>query len=144
MPLLRTMMFRSPALRSVRAAPASISRIQARFATQDYGSGKGDPAGEKPQEQGTNPKSHLEHPGPEAPKVGGGGGKPSSPQTEKSSSGEKSSGQGKAEGSKEGKGKPQPKILNESPPEKESESTRKHNEEMDQRHNRPYERMGKK
>ncbi|KAF2799558.1 hypothetical protein K505DRAFT_321045 [Melanomma pulvis-pyrius CBS 109.77] len=143
MSLLRTTMFRSPALRSVRAAPASASRIQARFATQDYGSGKGDPAGEKPQEQGTNPKSHLEHPGPEAPKVGGGGGggsggKSSSSQTEKSS------GQGKAEGSNEGKGKPQPKILNESPPEKESESTRKHNEEMDQRHNRPHEQMGKK
>lgn len=37
---------------------------------QGYGSGEGDPAGEKPQEQGQNPEVDQEHPGPKAPDVG--------------------------------------------------------------------------
>lgn len=44
-------------------------------AQQDYGSGSGDPKGEKPGEQGKNPSVDLEHPGPPAPDVGQEGGK---------------------------------------------------------------------
>lgn len=159
----------------VRASPI---RIQARFATQDYGSGKGDPAGEKPQEQTKNPMSHLEHPGPEAPNVGGGksssstSSSPSSsassnskPKDSGSQSGiesgvevnKKPAGEGKEKIKDDGKGGhsvdgvktegggkkgARPKILDDAPPEKESESTRKHNEEMESRKDRPHEKVG--
>lgn len=43
---------------------------QTRLASQDYGSGEGDPKGEKPQQQGPNPSEKLEHPGPPPPKTG--------------------------------------------------------------------------
>jgi hypothetical protein len=52
----------------------SFSTMARRMATQDYGSGEGDPKGEKPQEQGANPSADLEHPGPPPPKVGQGSG----------------------------------------------------------------------
>lgn len=43
----------------------------------DYGSGEGDPKGEKPKEQGANPSADKEHPGPPPPKAGlGTGGGP--------------------------------------------------------------------
>lgn len=58
-------MLRAAALRP--AAP--LSRMQVRFATQDYGSGAGNPAGEKPEKQGQNPSENIEHPGPPPPKV---------------------------------------------------------------------------
>lgn len=45
-----------------------------RRATQDYGSGDGDPAAENPQAQGSSQSEHLEHPGPPAPDVGKGSG----------------------------------------------------------------------
>lgn len=61
-------------LRSAAMRPAALSavpraRMQVRFATQDYGSGEGNPAGESPQKQGENPSENLEHPGPPPPKV---------------------------------------------------------------------------
>lgn len=60
-------------LRSAAARPAVLSARKAhgqvRFATSDYGSGKGNPAGEKPQQQGENPSENVEHPGPPPPKV---------------------------------------------------------------------------
>ena len=58
----------SGALRPVAVA-SPRSGLQVRFATQDYGSGDGNPAGEKPQEQGQNPSEKLEHPGPPPPSV---------------------------------------------------------------------------
>jgi hypothetical protein len=103
--------------------------------------------------------SHMEHPGPDAPNVGGGkASSSSSSSTSESSSSSKSGGEGKSEGKEpkagehvglgvktEGQGKPgaKPKILDEAPPVEESESTRKHNEEMDRRNNKPHEQIGK-
>lgn len=52
----------------------STTLIQRRFASGDYGSGTGDPVGEKPQEQGPNPSEKLEHPGPPPPKTSDKGG----------------------------------------------------------------------
>lgn len=62
-------MLRSTALRPAALSVAPRARVQVRFATQDYGSGKGNPAGESPQQQGQNPSENLEHPGPEPPSV---------------------------------------------------------------------------
>jgi hypothetical protein len=69
MSFLRPMsMLRSAALRPALSA-APRARVQVRFATSDYGSGKGNPAGESPEKQGQNPSENLEHPGPAPPKV---------------------------------------------------------------------------
>ncbi|KAI8937120.1 hypothetical protein NX059_006333 [Plenodomus lindquistii] len=62
-------MLRSAALRPAALSAAPRARLQVRFATSDYGSGKGNPAGEKPEKQGQNPSENLEHPGPAPPKV---------------------------------------------------------------------------
>lgn len=48
----------------------ALSSNSRAFAQQDYGSGSGDPKGEKPGEQGKNPREDMEHPGPPAPDVG--------------------------------------------------------------------------
>jgi hypothetical protein len=158
-------MFRSQALRAFPRAPRSVF-VQQRFATQDYGSGEGSPVGEDPQAQGKNPMSHMEHPGPEAPKVGGSKSSSSSSSPSKSesnssssSSSSKSGGEGESQGKEpkagehkghgvktEGKGKPgaKPKILDEATPVEESESTKKHNEEMDGRQDKPHEQIAKK
>jgi hypothetical protein len=136
----------APAFRTQRAAFSITTRS---LATSDYGSGKGDPRGEKPQEQGANPSADLEHPGPPPPKEGqGSGAGPTKGGVDSSNSGNAS------EQSKKGKqqpqqqqqdqqkssaqksGAPQPKIHNPSgPPSKESESeeVREHNRQMDQR-----------
>lgn len=60
----------APRLRTsaLRTRIQSTTFAQRRFAG-DYGSGEGDPKGEKPQEQGPNPSEKLEHPGPEPPKT---------------------------------------------------------------------------
>lgn len=62
-------MLRSAALRSAVLSTAPRARLQVRFGTTDYGSGNGNPAGEKPEKQGQNPSENLEHPGPAPPKV---------------------------------------------------------------------------
>jgi hypothetical protein len=62
-------MLRSAALRPAALSAAPRVRMQVRFATSDYGSGKGNPAGETPEKQGSNPSENLEHPGPPPPKV---------------------------------------------------------------------------
>lgn len=117
----------TPALRTQRAAFSALPRAQA---TSDYGSGKGDPKGENPQEQGANPSADLEHPGPPPPKQGEGSGSgPTKGGKETSNSGNSS---------KQSKGtqsdKPQPKISNPNPPsEGESAEVREHNKQMDQR-----------
>lgn len=154
MPFLRATSLRqfqaigSPALRTQRAAFSLTSRAQA---TSDYGSGKGDPRGENPQEQGANPSADLEHPGPPPPKQGEGsgagptkGGKQSSNSgqaSEQSKKGEQTQqpqqqqSQQKSDQSTNTKG-PQPKIHNpDGPPSKESESqeVKEHNRQMDQR-----------
>nr|POE89778.1 hypothetical protein CFP56_20247 [Quercus suber] len=123
---------------------------QQRFATQDYGSGAGDPAGENPQKQGKSQISRdLEHPGPEAPSAGQKGGSSSgngqddrvntkSNRQQEQDQLERKNAQGQGND-----GGPKPKILNESPPKEgeESEDVKKHNEEMDQRADRPNEKV---
>jgi hypothetical protein len=120
----------TPALRTQRAAFSAIPRVQA---TSDYGSGKGDPKGENPQEQGANPSADLEHPGPPPPKQGEGSGSgPTKGGKETSNSGN-SSKQSKGTQSTSAD-KPQPKISNPNPPsEGESAEVREHNKQMDQR-----------
>ena len=54
----------------LRAVVRPTSFTQSRFASQDYGSGAGDPKGEKPQDQGPNPSEKLEHPGAPPPSTG--------------------------------------------------------------------------
>lgn len=75
---------------------------QRRLAHGDYGSGDGNPAGEKPQDQGPNPSEHLEHPGPPPPDVGKGTGgantKPSSSSKSDSNSGSSGGGGKEASG----------------------------------------------
>lgn len=106
-----------------------------------YGGGEGDPKGENPQEQGSNPSAELEHPGPPPPSVGQGtGGGPTKAgesghndqENASSGSGDKSTSEQKnVSGS-------QPKILGENDPEH-SEEVKAHNEDMKKRHDRPQE-----
>ncbi|CAO2648071.1 Nn.00g089930.m01.CDS01 [Neocucurbitaria sp. VM-36] len=85
MSFLRPMsMLRSAALRPAALSAAHRAGLQVRFATTDYGSGDGNPAGEKPQDQGKNASENLEHPGPPPPKVAEGKSS-SSPNDDKSS-----------------------------------------------------------
>lgn len=72
MSLLRTTFIRNAPRTFARSPAVSISGR--RFASQDYGSGSGDPKGEKPQQQGANPSADKEHPGPPPPKAGQGSG----------------------------------------------------------------------
>ncbi|THV87253.1 hypothetical protein D6D23_02418 [Aureobasidium pullulans] len=69
---LRTTFVRNAPRAFVRSPAMSVSGR--RFASSDYGSGKGDPKGENPQEQGANPSADKEHPGPPPPKAGQGSG----------------------------------------------------------------------
>jgi hypothetical protein len=146
--------FRASTLRPVFSA-APRFHLQTRLASQDYGSGKGDPVGENPQQQGKNPSENLEHPGPPPPKVGQGkspspneksGGQAQQSGGESSGTGEAGSGgKGSAQqsGSNDGtsvKGA-QPKILNANPPAEEDESVRQHNREMDQRAEKAHEQV---
>ena len=78
-PRLRTGILQTPRIQTT-------SFVQTRFASGDYGSGTGDPKGEKPQEQGPNPSEKLEHPGPPPPKTSD---KTNKPQGGQSGSGEK-------------------------------------------------------
>jgi hypothetical protein len=119
----------TPALRTQRAAFSALPRVQA---TSDYGSGKGDPKGENPQEQGANPSADLEHPGPPPPKEGeGSGAGPTKGGKETSNSGNASK---QSKGTQSSTDKPQPKISNPDPPsEGESAEVREHNKQMDQR-----------
>jgi len=105
---------------------AVLNRSVPRFyAQQSYGGGEGDPKGEKPQDQGPNPSSHLEHPGPEPPTVGG-----KSEQSKSSSSSQDS-------GSKTGGA--QPKIHSKAPPTEENDDVKKHNEDMSKRYDKAQE-----
>ena len=132
--LLRSAAFRPMLSTAPRAG------LQVRFATQDYGSGDGNPAGENPQAQGKNSRGDLEHPGPAPPKVAKNSGEQSksASSSQSKSSGSSSDKASKSEGSSSGnkgtKGA-QPKILNVNPPsgEEQDADVRQHNEEMDSR-----------
>ena len=71
--LSRCLRFRQP-LRKGPSRRSDLSTTATRSASQDYGSGAGDPKGEDPLAQGRNPSEHIEHPGPAAPDVGKGSG----------------------------------------------------------------------
>jgi hypothetical protein len=144
-------------LRAVALRPALSARPQVRFATQDYGSGAGNPAGETPEKQGKNESENLEHPGPAPPKVARGQSSSSpnnddatsqkNPQKSGSSSGQQSQsndGTSKAGSNQSTKGA-QPKIFNPKPPAKgdESADVKKHNEGMDKRAEQSHEQVSK-
>lgn len=152
MAFLRPASLLRAAARPAALRPTFFARPQVRFATQDYGSGEGNPAGEKPQQQGQNPSENIEHPGPPPPKVAQG--KSSSSPNEDSSKSSSSSQSKPAQQSQSndgasktgaGDGKSvngaQPKILNENPPATDSEDVKQHNEEMDQRAEKAYEQV---
>ena len=134
------------------------------YASQDYGSGQGDPKGENPQEQGSNPSADIEHPGPPPPTAGQGSGSgptkgtsgghnsgksPSAPGSGGSQTGNQtqtqSQGSGSASGSGSGSGKTgkgaQPKILRDSQPAEPDEDVKQHNWELSQRADRAHEKL---
>lgn len=135
--------------------PSALALQQNRFyASQSYGSGQGDPKGENPQEQGSNPSAEQEHPGPPPPNVGkgtGGGPTKSGEQghntQENASSGgnsTKSGSSGGQSGASQSSGGPQPKILSENVPAEESDDVKAHNEDMAKRHDRADAEVDKK
>lgn len=122
----------APALRPQRAAFSVLPRAQA---TSDYGSGKGDPKGENPQQQGANPSADLEHPGPPPPKQGeGSGSTPTKGGKESSNSGNASKQSKGTQPSQSSSSGSQPRIHNASEPsENESQEVREHNRKFEQR-----------
>lgn len=139
-PLLRSLLV--PAPRPVYRTPAtSTTAYQRRYAheSSSYGGGEGDPKGESPQEQGSNPSAELEHPGPPPPKVGQGtGGGPTKAHGDGHNTQENASSNGDTKGSSSGgvSSGSQPKILGENNAEH-SEDVKAHNEDMKKRHDRP-------
>ena len=132
----------SPALRNLTTNSVKLHvrccRLtqQTRFyAQQSYGGGEGDPKGENPQKQGSNPSADLEHPGPAPPDVGKGtGGGPTKAGNKRQSTEEQGTGGGtEASGSKQSGSGAQPKIHSASIPTEASEEVKKHNEEFEQR-----------
>ncbi|KAI9682797.1 MAG: hypothetical protein M1822_006287 [Bathelium mastoideum] len=141
-----------------------FSHRAAALASSDYGSGAGDPKGENPQQQGPNPSADKEHPGPPPPAAGQGSGSTptkgtaeghnttgtssSSLQQDKAGGGQKRSFMTSARRGAEDSGElrsqgtrgAQPKILKDAPPAKgeESEEVKRHNEEMDRRHEKAH------
>ncbi|KAK5137492.1 hypothetical protein LTR08_008470 [Meristemomyces frigidus] len=133
MSVLRTV--GQPMLRQFARQTPTVAFTSRRAASQDYGSGAGNPAGENPQDQPKNPMEHKEHPGPPAPSVGNNN--PSSKQGsggEQQQGGQQQSSPDKKDSSKGTQGA-QPKIFNETPPAKgeASEEVEQHNREMDSR-----------
>jgi len=159
--LTRTTALRRTLLQSPRKSTPLA--LQNRFASSDYGSGKGSPVGEKPQDQGANPSADKEHPGPPPPKAGeGSGGGPTKGTAEGHSSPNQPGGQNSGKRSfstmrtvrafstmrsLKAKDRPKsteglsPKILNESPPKdhEASEDVKKHNRELEGRKDRAHE-----
>lgn len=145
---------RASVVRSAALRPAFFtsprSNLQIRFATQGYGSGKGNPAGEKPEKQGQNLSEHIEHPGPAPPKVAQGKSSSSPNQDSQSSSSQSTGSQSQSNdgAAQEGSGGQsvkgaQPKILNEKPPSKDeqSEDVVQHNREMENRAEKAHEQI---
>ena len=117
------------------------------YASQDYGSGKGDPKGENPLEQGPNPSADVEHPGPPPPSAGQGSGSgPTKGTTGGHNSGNSSSASSSGQGQKGGSGSgssgkgAQPKILRDTLPAEPDEDVKQHNREMNQRADRAHEK----
>ena len=108
---------------------------QKRYAGQDYGSGQGDPKGEDPQNQGSNPSADLEHPGPPPPAEGQGtGGGPTKAHSGGHNTQQNDSSSASSNGSASGSSGAQPKIHNSKVPSEESDDVKQHNEDMGKRH----------
>ena len=142
-PFFRSTNFTRPSPHST-LHPLNASRRRP-YAGSNYGGGEGDPKGENPQDQGSNPSAELEHPGPPPPDVGkgsGGGPTKAGAQGHNTQQNASSRGQGSSGGDAENKGGPQPKIHKHSPPadEHHTDDVKKHNEEMKTRHDRPQEK----
>lgn len=136
-----------PFIRVTSRAAASVTSQHRFYAHQSYGGGEGDPKGDDPQNQGSNPSADLEHPGPPPPAEGQGtGGGPTKAyegghnvgQNESSGSSSSSETPSSSGGSGKSAGNgPQPKLHSSSvPPEEHSEEVKQHNREMDNRHGR--------
>lgn len=123
-------------------SPAYAQQHRLYAGGSSYGGGEGDPKGENPSDQGSNPSADLEHPGPPPPSVGQGtGGGPTkggseghnTKQNDSSGGGGQASTSGGASGEK-GDGA-QPKINKHEAPEENahSDEVRAHNEDMKKR-----------
>ncbi|KAF1365322.1 hypothetical protein EJ07DRAFT_161387 [Lizonia empirigonia] len=137
MPFLRSASLLRAAARPAAVRPALFSWPQVRYSTQDYGSGDGNPAGEKPQQQGESRSEHLEHPGPAPPKVARGQSS-SSPNEDSSSSSKDSSSSKGSPSSSQWRPAQNPERK---PPATESEEVKQHNKEMEQRAEKAYEQV---
>ena len=127
--------------------PTASTSIQQRrtyaHESSSYGGGEGDPKGENPQDQGSNPSAELEHPGPPPPNEGqgtGGGPTKAHGDGQNTQQNKSSGGESKESSSSSGgvSGRSQPKILGENNPEH-SEDVKAHNEDMKKRHGQPEE-----
>lgn len=116
---------------------------QRRLAHESYGGGEGDPKGEAPQAQGSNPSADKEHPGPRPPAEGrgSGGGPTKATETGQNTKDNASSGDNGRQGGPTKSGA-QPKILNEGVPTELSDEVKQHNEEMTHRHDRAGAQVG--
>jgi hypothetical protein len=113
------------------ASTSAFSTTTVRPSGSDYGSGDANT-----QTSRSKATKDAEHPGPAPPSTDGKG---SSSSSSSSSGGKEASKEG---GSEKSGDKPQPKILNTSPPKEgeESEDVKKHNEEMKKRADKPVEK----
>lgn len=142
-PFLRSLAGSHQLYRTPTVFAPSLQRRGYAHESSSYGGGEGDPKGENPQKQGSNPSADLEHPGPPPPKAGQGtGGGPTKAHGggQNTQENESSSGQSKGSSGSSGgvSGSSQPKILGENNFEH-SEDVRAHNEDMKKRHDRPVE-----
>ncbi|KAL8665093.1 MAG: hypothetical protein Q9202_002493 [Teloschistes flavicans] len=128
-----------PATRFIPRSQCVVFQQQRSYAGQGYGGGQGDPKGETPQQQGSNPSADKEHPGPPPPDVGKGtGGGPTKAHegghnTQQNAS---SGGSSKQSGANQSSSGPQPKIHSENIPAEENDDVKAHNEAMARRHDR--------
>jgi len=149
MSYLRTLPIRrfAPSALRTQRTTAAFSTSRPSLASQDYGSGAGDPKGENPQDQGANPSADKEHPGPPPPAAGKGTGSGPTKGGEKSSndtSGQKKGTQKNVDSGKGvGKDGAQPKILNESPPQdgEAPADVAQHNRDMENRAEKAHEKV---
>ena len=142
-PLLRSLAAPRPIYRKLIPFTSICQRRAYAHESSSYGGGAGDPKGENPQKQGSNPSAELEHPGPPPPKAGQGtGGGPTKAHEGGHNTQENESSTGSSEKSSSSSGgvsgSSQPKILGENNPEH-SEDVKAHNEDMKKRHDRPVE-----
>ena len=136
-PVVHSMVTRSPARLFVLSKLTSQKRL---YAGSSYGGGEGDPKGEDPQNQGSNPSADIEHPGPPPPSVGhgtGGGPTKANGDGHNTQQNDSSRGSGSTESQSSKRQGAQPKIHSEDAPAELSEDAKKHNAEMETRHDRP-------